>query len=264
YILHRSSTSSSTASGKIVPNLMALTMAAGGHILVTGHHPVQNVIPRVSPSPRFPFIFLYELEGPQTVEPDPNEPTGMTDFAYRELCLETLDYTPTSLQRLRHPQSVYCRVLTGLRSASGSLRDDSMREALPIDQSFPLLRLRPECSAPGKYYEPSVRGLDVEVYNPAYFATFCSRFVAPPRNCFQPIYGVGCFDTAEPTYNQPVAFFTSAYADRVADVPGAVAARSAVFGFEPVFFNPDEVRVALEHIMFDEWKLPRKSTPGSN
>jgi hypothetical protein len=85
-----------------------------------------------------------------------------------------------------------------------------------------------------------------------------------PRSCFQPIYGLGCNDVNEPTYNQPVAFFTSAYADRVADVPGAIGARSAVFGFPPVMFNPDEVRPAIEYIMFNEWQLPRKVTTASN
>ncbi|HEU4364477.1 MAG TPA: hypothetical protein VFT13_03335, partial [Candidatus Krumholzibacteria bacterium] len=130
--------------------------------------------------------------------------------------------------------------------------------------NFPKLTLRPETASLGKYHQESSRGLDVEVYNPQYFATFCSFVPTSPRVCFQPIYGVGCLDTNEPTYNQPVAFFTSAFADRIADVPGAVAARSAVFGFAPVFFNPGEVRPAIEYIMFNEWKLPRKSTTASN
>jgi hypothetical protein len=30
-----------------------------------------------------------------------------------------------------------------------------------------------------------------------------------------------------------------------------------VWGFEPIFFNPDEVKEALNLILFDEWKLPR-------
>jgi hypothetical protein len=264
YILHRSSSGGSTASGKVTPNLVALTMAAGGHLLITGQQPVQNVIPRTSTTPRFPFIFLYELEDPQSGTPDIEDPSGTTDFAYRELCLETLDLAYITNQRLRNKQDFYCRVVSTIRSSAGSLRDDTMRQAKPIDPNFPQLNLRPECSATGKYYEPSSRGLDVEVYNPQYFATFCRYVPTSPRACFQPIYGVGCNDTREPTYNQPVAFFTSAYADRVADVPGAIGARSAVFGFPPVMFNPDEVRPAIEYIMFNEWKLPRKVTTVSN
>ncbi|HEU4366433.1 MAG TPA: hypothetical protein VFT13_13330, partial [Candidatus Krumholzibacteria bacterium] len=267
YILHRSSTGSGTVSGKVTPNLLALTMAAGGHILITGQHPVQNVIPRTAITPRFPFIFLYELEDLQTGTPDLDDPTGTADFAYRELCLETLDFALMTNRRIRYTGGLspyYCQVSAAVRSQFGSLRDDTMREALPLDANFPTLRLRPECSAPGKAYDPAVKGLDVEVYNPQYFATFCQYVPVSPRSCFQPIYGLGNFDVNEPTYNQPVAFFTSAYADRVAEVPGAVAARSAVFGFAPVFFNPDDVRPAIEYIMFNEWKLPRKSTTASN
>jgi hypothetical protein len=264
YILHRSSSGTQTVTGKVTPNLIALAMAAGGHVLLTGHQPVHNVIPRTANTPRFPFILLYELEGLQTATPDISKPTGTTDFAYRELCLETIDYALTSTQRLRRLANNYCRVLAGLCSSAGSLRDDTMREALPLNPNFPKLTLRPEAAGVGKYYEPSVRGLDAEVYNPQYFATFCQYVPNTPRPCFSPIYGVGCLDVNEATYNAPVAFFTSAYADRVAEVPGAVGARSAVFGFEPVYFNPDEVRPAIEYIMFDEWKLPRKTTTVSN
>ncbi|MDH4036352.1 MAG: hypothetical protein OEX18_03400 [Candidatus Krumholzibacteria bacterium] len=264
YILHRSSSGASTASGKVTPNLIALTMAAGGHILIAGQQPVQNVIPRSQNTPRFPFIFLYELEDPQTGTPDIDDPSGSTDFSYRELCLETLDLAYMTNQRLRNKADNYCRVVSTIRSQFGSLRDDTMREARPIDPNFPLLQLRPETAAPGKWHDPAVRGLDVEVYNPQYFATFCRYVPTSPRSCFQPIYGLGCNDVNEPTYNQPVAFFTSTYANKVADVPGAIGARSAVFGFSPVMFNPDQVRPAIEYILFNEWKLPRKATTASN
>jgi len=62
----------------------------------------------------------------------------------------------------------------------------------------------------------------------------------------------------EPTYHQPIAFWTSAFADRVAEAPGAVAARSIVFGFSPVFIRPVEMQKALDFVFFDEWKLPKR------
>ncbi len=263
YIIHRSSTGTQTSSGKVTPNLIALTMAAGGHVLISGAHPVQNVIPRTNIQPRFPFIFLYELEDGQDGTPNIDNPTGTTDFAYRELCLETIDFAYTNNLRIRNKPAFYCRITPNIRSQLGSLRDDTMREALPLDPNFPKLTLRPETAGPNKYYQPSNQGLDVEVYNPQYFTSLC-RYVPNPRACFQAIYGCGMLDTSEPTYNQPVAFFTSAYADRVADVPGAVGARSVVFGFPPVYFNPSEVRQAIEYILFDEWQLPRKTTTASN
>jgi hypothetical protein len=263
FIVHRNTKSGgATISGKATPNLMALTMAAGGHILIAGSHPVQNVVPRTSSSPRFPLIFLYELEDPQTGTPDVQNPSGLADFAYRELCLETLDFSPTNTQRLRRVGNTgyYCAVGVNLRNFTTSTQQqDGMRSAEPIDPNFPRLTLRPECSNVGKAYAESRAGLDVEIYNPLYFALFC-QYVPLPRACFQPIYGLGCLDTADTVYGQPVAFYTSAYADRVAEVAGAVGARSVVFGFPPVYFKPAEVRPAIEEIMFNEWKLPRKAT----
>jgi hypothetical protein len=47
------------------------------------------------------------------------------------------------------------------------------------------------------------------------------------------------------------------YADRIAEAPGTIRARSAVFGFAPVLFRPDQVEAALEEILFVEWQLPR-------
>jgi hypothetical protein len=137
------------------------------------------------------------------------------------------------------------------------LRTRSMRAAMPIDPNFPRLELRPETAAPGKAHDPNVKGLDVEVYNPQYFFDHCIS-VQRPRDCFEAIYGLDCFETSEPTYGEAIAFWTSTYADIVADAPGAVAARSAVFGFPPVLFNPSEVKPAIEHILFQEWQLPRK------
>ncbi len=258
YIVHRLSSGGSTGGGKATPNLIALTMAAGGHVLIAGQQPVQNVIPRGPVGKRFPLIFIYEVEGLQTGTPNIDNPKGGESFAYKELCLETMDFGYTTNSRIRNRQDSYCRVLPGARWPAGSQRDDTMREALPIDPNFPKLTLRPEAAGTGKWYEPTVRGVDAEVYNPRYFSLLCQYVPKTPRACFQPIYGLGCFDTTEPTYNQPVAFFTSAFADRVADVPGAVGARSAVFGFPPVLFKPSEVRPAIEYILFNEWKLPRK------
>jgi hypothetical protein len=131
-----------------------------------------------------------------------------------------------------------------------------MRAAIPLDPNFPRLELRPETALPGKAHDPGVKGPDVEVYNPQYFFDNCIS-VDGSRDCFEPIYGLECFDTSEPTYAQPIAFWTSKYADVQATAPGAVMARSAVFGFPPVLINPDQAQAAIERIVFDEWQLPR-------
>jgi hypothetical protein len=259
FLQHRSKDPDNTeVSGKVKPNLLALAMAAGGHVLITGAQPVQNVINRqFAGGVRFPLIFLYDLEGDQDGEPDTVHPIGDESFAYRELCLETLDFALTSTQR-RRGTSLYCPVSQIRRPNATSQRDDTMRGAFPLDPAFPVLALRPEAAGPTGFYNAAIRGLDVEVYNPEYFGERCNFARSEPRPCFQPIYGVECLDTTEPTYHEPTAFWTSVYADRIADVPGAVAARSAVFGFAPVFLNPDQVRPAIEHILFNEWQLRRK------
>ena len=41
--------------------------------------------------------------------------------------------------------------------------------------------------------------------------------------------------------------------------PDAVPARSAVFGFPLVYFKPEQARGAVEAVVFDEWKLPRRN-----
>jgi hypothetical protein len=135
-----------------------------------------------------------------------------------------------------------------------------MRDAQPLDPNFPALTLRPEVAGPGRAYAPEAQGIDAEVYNPSYFRTGqACPYVPPPRGCFEPIYALVCRDTSERTYLQPVAFWTGVYAGVVAqDIPGAVGARSAVFGFPPVYFNPAQVKPAIEFILFDEWQLPRR------
>jgi hypothetical protein len=271
YISHRPKNpdnAQGAVTGKVLPNVLALTMAAGGHIMICGNFPIQDVCSRIyTAGVRFPIIWKYELEGKQTGQgPDLENPVGDKSFAYRELCLETMDFSIQNSQRAR-AKNQYCRIDRVRPHGAGatSYREDSMREALSADPNFPTLSIRPEAAAPGKWYDPASRGLDVEVYNPLYFRSNSGlpgscQFVPPaPRSCFQPIYNLGCIDTQELTYNQPIAFWTSAFADRVAEVPGAVGARSVVFGFPPVFTPPDEFRPSMDYILFNEWKLPRRS-----
>jgi hypothetical protein len=254
--------------GYVITNFVAQAMRSGVHTLVTGQHPVQNVVPWDGTlNLRWPMIPLYELEPgstqmgaqPRYLECRPGE----YQFAYQDLCIEAIDYGFLTNQRRRAlgggVNTRYCPINGWRTPDANSLRDDTMRGAAPLDPNFPVISLRAEAAAPGRFYQPSARGLDVEVYNPAYFRQGAAcAFVPAPRSCFEPIYGLSCQDTAELTYQQPVAFWASAYAGVVPeDFPGGVAARSAVFGFPPVFFTPSEIKPAIEYILFDEWQLPR-------
>ena len=271
FISHRPKNPSNTqASGKVSPNVLALAMAAGSHIMIAGRHPIQLVINRTydgNSGLRFPVIWLYDLEGKQNAVDLTDPLVGDLSFAYRELCLETMDYSlqKTTLWRRHAGQNRDVCPVSNVRHAANAEREDTMRELLPLDPAFPAMALRPEAAGVGQWYQESTRGFDVEVYNPFYFQRSSGQpgscqYVASPRPCFQPIYGLGCLDHLEATYNQPIAFWTSTFADRIADVPGAVGARSVVLGFPPVFFSEEDFKPAMDHILFDEWKLPRSAS----
>jgi len=256
-------------SGKQQPNLLALFMAAGGHVLISGQHPVSMSVDKVyaGPGMRYPLMYKYDLDLRQYSQENPptttmvERPPGDESYPYFELCLETIDYAETSFRR-RRPAGFYCDVAFE-RAIPNDLmeyqRTRTMRAAIPLDLNFPRLELRPETAGPGKAHDPNVKGLNVEVYNPHYFFRLCPS-VQRSRDCFSGIYGLDCFYTAENTYGQPIAFWTRTYENRVAEgVPGAVPAPSVVFGFPPVMCNPADAKVAMEHIFFTVWQLTRRS-----
>jgi hypothetical protein len=255
--------------GKITPNLVAVYMAVGGHVLLCGNQIMTLVIdaPPWGFSVQYPIIFRYELGGDQDGIYGGQDVgvrgIGEDSFAYGECCLNVLDQS-----FLQNPNQIRGAGGRDPRCPVTHLRDhdrigDGMRSALPIDVTtgggFPQLDLRPEVSGPRKFFETA--GLIVDIYNPEYFTdlTPCGVLAEtqPPRSCFEPIYGNGCSNTASLIYDAPVAFWTSQFVDRVPDVAGGVAARSAVWGFHPVYFNPDQVSEALAVILHDEWQLPR-------
>lgn len=256
------------SSGKVKLNILALYMAAGGHVLLCGDQPMtaavtSEVFAGGNRPPAFPLIFRYELLGDQKSPYDDSDVgvkgVGENSFAYNECCLNVLDISviTTPVQR-RRPANATCPVHL-LREYSG--RTEGLRFAIPLsdEESFPMLELRPEVTASGKPFEESRSGLVNDVYNPPYFQNVCPGVAetSPPRACFQPIYGHGCLNEASRIYGAPVAFWTGTFADRVPDSGTSVAARSVVWGFDPVFFKPDQVKRALASILFDEWQLPR-------
>jgi hypothetical protein len=258
-------------SGKQQPNLVALFMAAGGHVLLCGQHPMALSIDDVYVpiAMRYPAMYKYDLDqriyrqerAPTSIMVQ--EPPGDESFPYFEMCLETIDYAITSTLT-RRPPGFHCSVFSERWVPDNPvgnaeyLRTRSLRAAIPLDPNFPRLELRPETAAPGKAHDPNVKGLDVEVYNPAYFFDVCIS-VRGPRDCFEPIFGLECFETSEVTYGQPIAFWSSTFAHIVATAHGAIPARSAVFGFPPVMFDPAAAQAAIEAVLFDEWQLQRSS-----
>jgi hypothetical protein len=210
---------------------------------------------QLTPTARYPFIFKYELEGDQdgSYEDQMDDPVGSHSFACREMCLDVLDIAYTSFGWLRDPDENGCGV-DHIRTVDPL--GEGLRECMPVDANFPLLTLRPEVSLPGQAYAEDRMGLNSELYNPPYFV--CGSLPYWPEECFEPIYGHGCLNINSVIYLAPVAAWSSRYADIVPETSGGVAARSAVWGFAPFYFEPAAVRQALEVILFDEWRLPRK------
>ncbi|UCG52271.1 MAG: hypothetical protein JSW58_01570 [Candidatus Latescibacterota bacterium] len=255
--------------GKIKPNIVALYMAAGGHVLLCGEQPMTAVVNRLAfaggtRSPAYPIIFRYELLGDQDGEYEDSRigerGVGEISFAYNECCLNVLEISAIPSRRLvRHFPDQDCQTVL---VRDHSVKTDGLRFTIPIEDtlSFPALELRPEVAGPGKVFAPENRGLVNDIYNPPYFQEICGGVTEtdPLRECFQPIYGHGCLNSSAVIYGAPVAFWTLQYADYVPDAPGGVAAKSAIWGFDPVFFKPEQVKEAVELILFEEWQLPRK------
>jgi hypothetical protein len=250
-----------TIVGRVQPNLLKLFLAAGGHVLVCGNQPTTMVFNvQFINNKRFPFIFQYELRGDQDGNYDNqiDNPVGDRSFTYFDMCLDVLDIAYTNWNALRRsgPNENGCGV-THIRQVDS--KRDGLRECIPHDTKFPMLTLRPEAAGFGKAYAEDKKGLNDELYNPPYFR--CGQLDVGPRDsCFTSIYGHGCLNTNSAIYDAPNAAWSSTFAHVIPDVESGVkvAARSAVWGFEPVFFDTVGVREALEIIIFDEWQLPRK------
>lgn len=260
---------SSRAQNGAVPNILRMYMTVGGKVLLCGEHPMSAVIDKVlfppgsfgtPPGPTYPIMLRYELDGNQrgTWEDDGQEigvhGVGDTWFGYDDACVNVLDLT-WGIDFDKHRR--FCPVRF-VRSYLPEM--EGMRAAYSVDRrhgGFPRLELRPEVAGPGKYYNESQLGLRSDIYNPAYFADICGQYAElfPRRGCFQPMLAMECKDTDSPIYGETVGFWLTKYGARTN--PDGVAAWSAVWGFEPVFFNPDQVREALDIILFDEWKMDR-------
>lgn len=257
--------------GKVAPNNVALFMAAGGHALLCGEQIMTGVIGGFGKAIVYPIIFRYELGGDQDGRyTGPGNYVGKygvgeNSFAYAECCLNVLDIayiaSPNSVRRPPNQPSPEGCPVNLLRDHRGV--DDGVRSCTPVDvdHKFPRLDLRPEVSSSGRFYAEQTLGLNTDVYNPKYFHrdTACKKTgeIFPRRDCFKPIYSLRCRNPNSAIYGAPIAFWTTVFEDSIVG-DGAVPARSAVFGFHPVFFEPSQVRKALQIILHDEWKLPRR------
>jgi hypothetical protein len=278
-------TRATSAGGRTVPNIAALFMSAGGHVLLCGEEVLTMAINRASfgAAPLvYPLIFRYELSGDQDGAYGDSDigvrGIGDGSFAYNECCVNVLDIaftqSPNAVRRppnQQFPPGTGCPVLfiRDHGQTLGAGRRDGLRAAVPLDLTsgggFPQLNLRPEVQgnpddpddADEFFYHRENTGLRCDIYNPLYFQeqTDCDGLTEyDDRTCFQPIFAMACDNDQSAIFGATVGFWTTQFEDRIPDV-GGVPARSAVWGFHPVFFNPDEVWEALKIVLFSEWGL---------
>ena len=250
------------SSGKVQPNLLSLFTRAGGHLFLCGNQPMTQAITIegfYTAAERYPFIFKYELEGDQdgnySDQVQNGNFVGDKSFPWDDACVNVIDIAYPGYSELRNKIENGCGVNL-VRQINP--QQEGLREAIPLDPMYPTLELRPEVAGPGKAYAPNMRGLNSELYNPPYFATCPQAEIKNLRECFQPVYGHGCLNTASPIYNAPIAFWSSRYGDIVPEVPDdGVAARSFYLGVEPFYFKPAQFKELIDMVLFDEWQLPR-------
>jgi len=242
--------------------LLSMFMRAGGRVLVCGDSPMTGVIDKsVFPfdarwnrtgGPSYPLIFRYELSGNQDGSYPGQEVgvwgVGEESFAYDECCINSIDVaygTAVGVNR------VFCPVQSK-RNYEGKLNGIRAAVPNPTTYDFPRLELRPEAAGPGLRFHESTLGLQTDVYNPRYFGRLCGVAERwPRRTCWQPMYDLECLDPSSAIYGEPIGVWTSTQAEF------GFKARSAIWGFSPVYFKPDQVREALNIILLDEWGLQR-------
>lgn len=238
--------------GKVEPNLLSLYLAAGGHVLIIGSQPMSMSINRsyFSGGALFPLIVLYESTGDQDGSYREG-PIGETSFTYNEACIDVLDISYSSKAYRREFCAVNKRFAAtdGMRFVKQADTRDYNGYTFPDDIGF-----NPAVSHSGFYYETN--GYATEVYNPIYFASCDTALVTyrnHPRDCFEPIFRQQTASASSIVNNGIVAFWTSSFANVVPKQ--GITARSAIWGFEPYYFERDKMKQALEVILFGEWQL---------
>jgi hypothetical protein len=237
---------------KLKPNLLALYLEAGGHLLICGFHPMSMSINRTYffSGIRLPFFTLFEAGGNQTGNYSRDGEIGKHSFSYENYCIDVLDIAYSSNTDGYIGGSVMCEVKR--RNAI----DDGARRLLPEEPAaFPAIDFNPVVTQEG--YAFQTKGFDAELYNPEYMAT-CMIYGRDnyPRDCFETMYRQSTGNPSSVVNGAPIAIWTRAFDDVIS--PNGVPARSAIWGFEPYYFNRTQVKQALDVILFDEWKLTKK------
>jgi hypothetical protein len=234
--------------GKVIPNLLALYLEAGGHLLLCGFQPMSMSVNRAyfSGGIQWPFITLYEAGGTQTGNYNRDGEIGRVSFAYRDYCVDAIDIAATSSIRTE-----FCVVTR--RSEYG----DGLRSIIPVDTlDLPEAALNSTVTLGGYFFE--TRGMNSEIYNPDYPSMAGCRaitYINEPRECIEFMFKQKTGNPLSVVNEAPVGIWTKTFA-RVMP-PVGMPARSVLWGFEPYFLEEIPINEALQLILFEEWKLQK-------
>jgi len=176
---------------------------------------------------KYPLIFLYELEGKQDGAPRLDPVSEISPYAYGAVP-ETLDFSVLPIGASHAATSS-----TAASISSGAHQQSGRPAETPGSSSATTTCARRVPSIPTSrhgvggrkrlarvVYDPTVRGSTsrsttrvLQEGGGLPVCAHCARSWLPAR--LRP----GCINTTEPTYNQPIAFWTSAYANRVPMCP---------------------------------------------
>ncbi len=243
--------------GKVSPNLLALYMAAGGHLLLCGTQPMTMSVNRSNSyfrvGARYPLILLYESGGDQDGSYREG-PIGATAFPYKEFCIDALDvaYTSSAYRVEFCPVDKRFPRLDGADEIVGV--DTQSYNGYTLPASVPMHSM---VTQPGFFFEKD--GYYTEIYNPGYLS-FCDTAVVTyprrPRHCMEPMFRQTTKSPGSVVDNGVVGLWSSVFAD-VIPLNG-IPARSALWGFEPYFFDHGKMKQALNVVLFGEWQLNPK------
>ena len=235
-------------SGSTRFNFLSYYVAAGGHIWSEGksdqHGGLGAVLSQTNQS--FPRNLRCEIAGISTG--CAGDTSGVLSIAYRVYCVTVLDKVrPAPRNDVRMPQRRvdYDAMAYGLTDT----RD-------PLTLAHPdlpdTLVLWERVTRDGMFFDPKVQGFTyVEVYNSNYWMRTIG---AKSQDCFHPMYRMRARYALSAINGDVVAFWTTKFADVVADAPGAVAAPSVHFGFPLWFFDRTQVN-AITDVIFKEWQI---------
>lgn len=173
---------------------------------------------------------------------------GLKSMAYEDYCVTIIDKVHAVIKNWipyeRSPE---------MDAMIYAVREKNDHYSLSIHGFPKKLELWEACTRPGMFFDPMIRGFHyVEVYDPQYWMEYNRQASSQP--CFHPIYRMRAKVFRSVLENQPIAFWTTKYADVVSDAEGCVAAPSVHFGIPLWFFNRAQVD-SIADAIFEVWQI---------